>query len=67
LAANGRALVLFVVFKADATGLAPKKSADYNPPARNSFVREGLACPKSQIKPIFFGEVLRAEVLGLKR
>jgi hypothetical protein len=29
--------------KADATGLAPKKSADYNPPAHDSFVREGLA------------------------
>jgi hypothetical protein len=27
--------------KADATGLAPKKSADYNPPAHHSFVREG--------------------------
>src|SRR6266478_9283331 len=29
--------------KADATGLAPKESADYNPPAYDSFVREGLA------------------------
>src|SRR6266851_1088736 len=38
--------------KADATGLAPKKSADHNPPAHDSFVREGLACAKSQIKPI---------------
>jgi len=27
--------------KADATGLAPKKSADHNPPAHDSFVREG--------------------------
>jgi hypothetical protein len=29
--------------KADATGLAPEESADYNPPAHHSFVREGLA------------------------
>jgi len=29
--------------KADATGLAPKKSADHNPPAHDSLVREGLA------------------------
>ncbi len=28
--------------KADATGLAPEKSADHNPPAHDSFVREGL-------------------------
>src|SRR6266852_6228947 len=27
--------------KADATGLAPKKSADHNPPAQDSSVREG--------------------------
>jgi len=27
--------------KADATGLAPKKSADHNPPAHDSSVREG--------------------------
>ncbi len=53
--------------KADATGLAPKKSADHNPPVHDSFVREGLAYSKSQIKPYFFGEVLRAEALGLKR
>src|SRR6266699_3772981 len=38
--------------KADATGLAPEKSADHNPPAHDSFVREGLACAKSQIKSI---------------
>jgi hypothetical protein len=29
--------------KADATGLAPKKSADHNPPVLDSSVREGLA------------------------
>jgi len=29
--------------KADATGLAPEESADYNPPAHDSSVREGLA------------------------
>jgi hypothetical protein len=29
--------------KADATGLAPKKSADHNPPAHDSSVREGVA------------------------
>ena len=34
--------------KADATGLAPKKSADHNPPVHDSFVREGLAYSKSQ-------------------
>jgi hypothetical protein len=28
--------------KADATGLAPKKSADPNPPVPDSSVREGL-------------------------
>ncbi len=38
--------------KADATGLAPKKSADHNPPVHDSFVREGLAYSKSTIKSI---------------
>jgi hypothetical protein len=38
--------------KADARGLAPKKSADHNPPVHDSFVREGLAYSLSQIKPI---------------
>jgi hypothetical protein len=28
--------------KADATGLAPEKSADHNPPAQTNGVREGL-------------------------
>jgi hypothetical protein len=34
--------------KADATGLAPKKSADTNPPAQDPSVREGFgfhSCP----------------------
>src|SRR5436305_6632131 len=39
--------------KADATGLAPEKSADH-PPAHHSFVREGLV---SHHQPYFFGEV----------
>jgi hypothetical protein len=57
--------------KADATGLAPKKSADHNPPAHDSFVREGSAprcfyfqalhtlssLRQVKIKPHFFGEV----------
>src|SRR5881227_1820856 len=47
-------------------GLAPKKSADHHPPVHDSFVREGLAYSKSQ-SSLFFGEVLRAEALGLKR
>jgi len=35
--------------KADATGLAPKKSADHNPSAHDSFVRRGCGfhfCPR---------------------
>jgi hypothetical protein len=35
--------------KADATGLAPKKSADHNPPVHDSFVREGLVCNNKSI------------------
>ena len=34
--------------KADATGLAPEKSADHNPPAHDSFLREGLASTSTQ-------------------
>jgi hypothetical protein len=59
--------------KADATGLAPKKSADYNPPAHHWFVRgrvgllllaafnfQALHTPQpapSQNQVHFFGEV----------
>jgi hypothetical protein len=35
--------------KADATGLAPEKSADHHPPAHDSFVREGLVCNNKSI------------------
>jgi hypothetical protein len=69
--------------KADATGLAPKESADYNPPAHHWFVRgrvwllrlaafnfQALHNPPAcacQNQVHFFGEVSGAEALGLKR
>jgi hypothetical protein len=66
--------------KADATGLAPKKSADYNPPAHDWFVcgRVWLlllafrrytpsALGQLKIKSHFFGEVSERRPLGLKR
>jgi hypothetical protein len=52
--------------KADATGLAPKKSADHNPPVHDSFAG-GFGLLQVTNQAYFFGEVLRAEALGLKR
>ena len=52
--------------KADATGLAPKKSADTTLPYTIRLCGRVWLTP-SHNQAYFFGEVLRAEALGLKR